>query len=501
MKALLMACLVVLGGVLALNSYANAQEFRYALRQPADFLTGLGAYTILIGNETEDTVVIIGDDRAILPFGVSVGNFSCSDCDTRFLLKTGDNGIGNYIFTGDVDITEELDVSGASLFRDKMCFTQTDCRESINSYDDEHLDLNATTSIDFNIGIPILEVVNINKYGLGIHDGEDGEASSSSPLIVDKDRNGGIYIKSKNEDNGYNAFAGFWGESDTADMLLLSHGSGRGATRWGKTLGGNNEILAWNGELFIGTNDAGDDMILGTETIRAIKIDGSNQHVRVIQELEVFDTISASRDIRILSDNNALEIGAVGDASFYYDGTDAIINPKVVGSGLLKVDGNTNVTGNLTGNFYYGQMGEKFGYDTPLTFSFASAGVYYNVTNLTFTTLNGFTYTNEIQANGGSYLTAEYPGMYKADLHVSGKGKIAGGEYGIVITENFNKSINEQNCYASVSGTASFDSHSITCFFDLEAGDTVNVQAEDEADPTKDIEISSHNLNIMRIGD
>lgn len=70
----------------------------------------------------------------------------------------------------------------------------------------------------------------------------------------------------------------------------------------------------------------------------------------VFEKISVGETIltggtTSSDDIAIIADNKALVLGAGGDAKIYYDGTDLIIKPNVVGSGELKVDGNINTTG------------------------------------------------------------------------------------------------------------------------------------------------------------
>lgn len=108
-RVIFMACLVVLGGVFALNEAVKAQDYHYALSIPKD-IYGLGGFTLLIGNDTNDTSIVIGDDKAIFPFGVSTGLGSCSECDSRFLNEGGDSSTGNYDNTGDWNITGEFDL-------------------------------------------------------------------------------------------------------------------------------------------------------------------------------------------------------------------------------------------------------------------------------------------------------------------------------------------------------------------------------------------------------
>ena len=50
-----------------------------------------------------------------------------------------------------------------------------------------------------------------------------------------------------------------------------------------------------------------------------------------------------SGNVKLPADNASLVLGAGGDASVYFDGTDLVINPKVVGSGYLNIKGITLV--------------------------------------------------------------------------------------------------------------------------------------------------------------
>jgi len=58
----------------------------------------------------------------------------------------------------------------------------------------------------------------------------------------------------------------------------------------------------------------------------------------------------ANYNIDVLADNCPIRFGAASDASIYYDGTDLIIDPKVVGSGEVNLNGgNLTTTGSITG--------------------------------------------------------------------------------------------------------------------------------------------------------
>lgn len=166
-------------------------------------------------------------------------------------------------------------------------------------------------------------------------------------------------------------------------------------------------------------------------------------------------------------------------------------------NGTLVVRDNVNVTGTITGDSIRGEIWNRTsgGY----TFTPTDAGTYYNLTGGVDGSFNGVTSTYATQANGGSYLTVLNDGVYRANLYISGHGTVAGGQYGISIAKNFNQELT-RNCYINVDGTGSVNVININCFIELDAGDTINVKVEDEADPTKAFSIHSWNLNIERAG-
>lgn len=54
--------------------------------------------------------------------------------------------------------------------------------------------------------------------------------------------------------------------------------------------------------------------------------------------------VTENGNIKIINDNQKLLLGAGEDASIYYDGTDLVIDPKEVGSGVVSVSGDVEVT-------------------------------------------------------------------------------------------------------------------------------------------------------------
>lgn len=150
-------------------------------------------------------------------------------------------------------------------------------------------------------------------------------------------------------------------------------------------------------------------------------------------------------------------------------------------------------------NEIFGEIWEYNANSTQRTFPIPSADVYYNLTNLDLGETNGFNYTNTTQALGGSYLTATKKGLYKANLQIS-FGSGGAGLYGIAVVHNFDIDTH-RDCYVrrSISNKNDYGSASITCLMDLDIGDKVNVQVEDEVSPTKDLFIQTANLNLLKI--
>ncbi|UCD07741.1 MAG: hypothetical protein JSW41_02095 [Candidatus Aenigmatarchaeota archaeon] len=204
-------------------------------------------------------------------------------------------------------------------------------------------------------------------------------------------------------------------------------------------------------------------------------------------------------DLLMAGDNVAVEWGAAQDASCYYDGTDLICDPKVVGSGLFKILGNLNVTDNFTGNFYYAEMYNYSANALSWNFDIDLADTYYNMTNLTLNDVNGFSFTANQQSSGGSYLTTEVPGLYNAKLTISFDSIAVGGLFGMGVVENFDVTLNRE-CYSRREAAIEVGNAGVDCLMRLDVGDTVNVQVENE-NTNRDMGIHTVNLNLIRVGD
>jgi hypothetical protein len=67
---------------------------------------------------------------------------------------------------------------------------------------------------------------------------------------------------------------------------------------------------------------------------------------------------------------NAIFLGAGDDAGLGYDGTDLVLDPDLVGSGKVRIDGDLNVTGNSTSEFMMIGNGAYIGYNSTCSFIF-----------------------------------------------------------------------------------------------------------------------------------
>lgn len=161
-----------------------------------------------------------------------------------------------------------------------------------------------------------------------------------------------------------------------------------------------------------------------------------------------------------------------------------------------------NVTSvDIYNNMIHGEMWNYSANSTAWTFPIAASGKYYNLTGLALGELNDFTFTDAAQVSGGSYLTADKAGTYKMDFSMS-FGSTGKGLYGIAVVHDFDVDTH-RDCYArrQVSATGDVGNIGITCIMDIDVGDEINVQIEDEDNPVKDIKIHTVNINMIRIGD
>ena len=161
------------------------------------------------------------------------------------------------------------------------------------------------------------------------------------------------------------------------------------------------------------------------------------------------------------------------------------------------IDGDLDVTGNFTGDMYYGEMWNytSAGYN----FDIDAADVYYNLTGLTAGNLNGFRFQSNSSDTGGDHLVTEVSGLYRVSLSMSFGSQAQGGTYGISLNHGWNPNTH-RNCYARRTASSDTGNIALQCLMDLEVGDPIAVMVENEA-TNRDMTIYTVNINVVRVGD
>jgi len=135
----------------------------------------------------------------------------------------------------------------------------------------------------------------------------------------------------------------------------------------------------------------------------------------------------------------------------------------------------------------------------PHNFQLTTDDTFYNISELKPGSLFNFTYVNETQANGGTYLTAQKNGTFKSSFDISYTSIQNSGSYSFVIVKNHDYSLHEE-CYARQTANLNIYTVSMNCIMDLDYGDNVSIMIMNDL-VARDIYIHTLNLNIIRIGD
>jgi len=91
-----------------------------------------------------------------------------------------------------------------------------------------------------------------------------------------------------------------------------------------------------------------DGQILATDKVMFTQTDGNEYIDSLADGYMDYGATTAHRflaDVKLTADNRKLYFGTGDDASIYYDGTNLVINPKEVGSGILDVLGTLQTDG------------------------------------------------------------------------------------------------------------------------------------------------------------
>jgi len=196
-------------------------------------------------------------------------------------------------------------------------------------------------------------------------------------------------------------------------------------------------------------------------------------------------------------DNNKIIQGTDNDYSQYFDGTNQIYN---LVSGIFRfldsmfIDGDLDVTGNITGNQIYGGM--FYHNHTATQLNFAVDGQFYQLFMPNATHINGF--SHEDDSLTGSNLTAQVTGLYQASYMASGDGQNNHEYY----TSVFVNEVNQDNCeyHHKMASGGDIITQNGVCFIAVSVGDKISLRTADIGG-TGTGNYYSSNLNLVRIGD
>jgi hypothetical protein len=168
-----------------------------------------------------------------------------------------------------------------------------------------------------------------------------------------------------------------------------------------------------------------------------------------------------------------------------------LINPKDVGTGKIYALGDiVQTNGNASINMIYGEMYCKN--DTGCGgIDLVTTDVYVPMANQTAGNNNGFSLV------GGTNLTAQVSGLYKAEAKVAVTAGVPAGQFGMKLYVN---ETGQNNCYDYFDVGADQISMIITCLVRVNAGSSVSVRFDDHASPVTDLIVYASNVNLVRIG-
>ena len=211
--------------------------------------------------------------------------------------------------------------------------------------------------------------------------------------------------------------------------------------------------------------------------------------------------IMAGDALRIPNDNYPLLFGGSGlyndgDASIYYNGTNLIINPKVVGTGAVEITGDTYFSGAGSGL----PCGEIYAYNVGTTIAIAGTGIANKVQVTAFDTDGVSNLMTPDHTN--DHITIVKTGTYL--VTVSTHAESTGGTaytMGLIVCKNNGATLlTNLHAHRSLSGGGGdTGSISISGLVSLTAADTIEVWCYNDTN-TNDIIIDDMTLSITMVG-
>jgi hypothetical protein len=203
--------------------------------------------------------------------------------------------------------------------------------------------------------------------------------------------------------------------------------------------------------------------------------------------------LEVAGDITINADNNGVIFGGGQDAKIYYDNTDLIINPKVVGTGAVNILGDLIFTGDDTGL----PFGEIWVHDNTTTMSVSSAGY----TQVVIFDTNGES-NNCTPDHTNDHITIVEAGRYLLTLSLTVINNAGVGHTIDVDVSKNNMATDYDNCHASRTLAAGTDvgSVSISGIIDAAVNDTIEVWITTDRAIASDITVEDITLSLVCIG-
>ena len=315
-----------------------------------------------------------------------------------------------------------------------------------------------------------------NNIGLNI----DSEATSANTISLTNEGSGkAIYIDNNGAGSGIqiDSEATTGGEASAG----ISVNTGQGATAIHAEYGANA-----NGYMTLANNPNGSQSA-SFYFYRDLASTGTDCPMMAIRQENSGD----DQDGLIIHQDgsgNALLIDQNGNGRSLYIDSEATTQ-----QGLLVTMADTSYIGietnaNIKGNFYYGDM---YIYDNDTATSFASSGVYYNITNgMTEGDLNGFTYSSGV-------LTVPATGVYQCGFSTSFSGGLS-DEYHSAIGVNGVRSI-KCHIQRKLGTGGDVGAAAGSCMLSLTASDELTLMMEN-VDSSDDPTVHDGNVNCKWVG-
>lgn len=181
----------------------------------------------------------------------------------------------------------------------------------------------------------------------------------------------------------------------------------------------------------------------------------------------------------------------IGNNTCYTSIWDDTINFTCGGNILGETYINDLTIGSLEYNKSYCSIYKPYD-ETSTTITITDSEVYYNFTMLDNSSCAGMT----VNSTTFDKIIVDKTGQYTISFSVSFTGGI-NGLYGIGIAKNGEI---KRNCYSQQTASGSIQNTGVTCYLMLNAGDYINLQIDDEAEPSQNVAIKTAQLSTHRIG-